>query len=360
MPFSRALINGERWPDEAGAHVNAHGGGVLRHGGRLWWFGEHKVAGPAGNRAEVGVSAYSSADGLSWRREGVALEASDDPGSPLRRGCVIERPKVLRCPDTGRFAMWFHFEAWGQEGYRTARAGVAVADLPAGPYRLVSLIRPDAGQWPRGEPPADCRPLSEAERTLMESRSHRGDNMEPGDDRLLWRRDHAGGQMSRDQTVFADPAGGAWHVRASEENSTLHVSRLRDGWLGTAGDYWRVFPGGFHEAPCLCRHRGRYWLLTSGCTGWAPNAARLAVADRPEGPWTALGNPCQGPAGPHGGPETTFGGQGACLWRHADGRWIWCLDLWRPGDAEDGRYAWLPLEWEGDRPVVRWRERWEG
>jgi hypothetical protein len=23
-----------------------------------------------------------------------------------------------------------------------------------------------------------------------------------------------------------------------------------------------------------------------------------------------------------------------------------------------GRYVWLPVEWEGDKPVVRWRDRW--
>ena len=34
------------------------------------------------------------------------------------------------------------------------------------------------------------------------------------------------------------------------------------------------------------------------------------------------------------------------------------LDIWRPKNAIDGRYAWLPVEWEDGKPVVRWRERW--
>lgn len=42
---------GELWPDDRGTHINAHGGCLLRHGGRIYWYGEHKVAGRAGNLA---------------------------------------------------------------------------------------------------------------------------------------------------------------------------------------------------------------------------------------------------------------------------------------------------------------------
>jgi hypothetical protein len=34
------------------------------------------------------------------------------------------------------------------------------------------------------------------------------------------------------------------------------------------------------------------------------------------------------------------------------------FDVWRPKDAIDGRYVWLPVEWEDGKPVVRWRDRW--
>ena len=44
---------GAIWPDDKGVHINAHGGGVLFHDGRYYWFGEHKVAGEAGNQAQV-------------------------------------------------------------------------------------------------------------------------------------------------------------------------------------------------------------------------------------------------------------------------------------------------------------------
>ena len=124
-PARTQFIPGEIWPDDRGVHINAHGGGVLFHGGRYYWFGEHKIAGAAGNIAHVGVHAYSSADLYNWKDEGIALAVSDDPGSDIVRECVIERPKVIFNPGTGRFVMWFHLELQGQ-GYQAARVGVAV------------------------------------------------------------------------------------------------------------------------------------------------------------------------------------------------------------------------------------------
>ena len=49
---------GAVWTDTDGAVINAHGGGILYDGGRYYWFGEHKTAGPAGNLAQVGVHCY--------------------------------------------------------------------------------------------------------------------------------------------------------------------------------------------------------------------------------------------------------------------------------------------------------------
>ena len=58
----RSFRPGERWPDDQGVHINAHGGGILDFEGRYYWFGEHKVAGEIGNTAQVGVHCYSSPD----------------------------------------------------------------------------------------------------------------------------------------------------------------------------------------------------------------------------------------------------------------------------------------------------------
>ena len=331
---SPAFTPGVLWPDDRGVHINAHGGGILRHGDRWYWFGEHKTAGEAGNTALVGVHVYSSADLYHWRDEGISLGVSGDSASDIERGCVLERPKVLRDPISGRFVMWFHLELKGR-GYEAARAGVAVADRVTGPYRFLRSGRVNSGLWP----------VNAAE-----------DERDPNSHLV---RDMPGGQMARDMTLFVDAEGIAWHVYASEENRTLQAARLRADLTAHDGRYWRLLPGGANEAPAIFRARGRYYMITSGLTGWAPNAARSFVADRIEGPWTALGNPMRGT------PDqvaTTFGAQSSFVLplptKDGRERFVFMADIWRPKNAIDGRYVWLPIEWEGERPVLRYRDRW--
>jgi hypothetical protein len=39
----------------------------------FYWFGEHKIAGEAGNVAHVGVHCYTSTDLYNWKDAGIAL-----------------------------------------------------------------------------------------------------------------------------------------------------------------------------------------------------------------------------------------------------------------------------------------------
>jgi len=145
-------------------------------------------------------------------------------------------------------------------------------------------------------------------------------------------------------------------VHASEGNATLHLSRLAPGGLNTAGGFTRAFAGGYREAPAVFKHRGRYYLLSSGCTGWDPNPADAAVADAPLGEWKALGNPCIGP-----GAETTFQAQSAFA-LPVDGRpgaFIFMADLWNKEDLRLSRYAWLPLRFHEEKPVIEWVDEWD-
>jgi hypothetical protein len=330
----KAFEPGATWPDDKGVHINAHGGGILEYAGVHYWFGEHKIEGDAGNAAHVGVHVYSSRNLTDWRDEGIALAVTDDPASDIVKGALIERPKVIYNPSTRKFVMWFHLELKGQ-GYKAARSGVAVADKVTGPYVYQGSFRPNAGVWPAGLPDAQKDPA-----------------------KSFIARDHASGQMARDMTLFVDDDGTAYHLYASEENRTLHISRLSPDFLRPAGEYARMMPFADDEAPAIFKHGGKYYLVTSGLSGWAPNAARSYVAGHIYGPWTALGNPVRGT------PEQariTFGGQSThaiTLTRKGCERHILMLDIWRPKNAIDGRYAWLPVEWEGGKPVLRWRERW--
>jgi hypothetical protein len=342
--------------DDHGEAINAHGAGFLHHEGVYYWYGEHKIAGSEGNRAHVGVRVYSSVDLLSWRNEGVALAVSDDAGSDIARGCILERPKVIHCARTGKFVMWFHLEPRGA-GYTGARSGIAVSDSPVGPFQFLESIRPNAGVWPENVPDALRQPLSADELATLAALPLAGGPVPYYPKNLLFRRDFAGGQMARDMTLFVDDDGTAYHIYASEENGTLHISQLSADYLRPAGRYVRVFPGRFHEAPTILKWRGRYFLIASDCTGWAPNAARVSVADHILGPWEELGNPCLGK-----GSEIahTFESQGTFILpvKGREDAFIFVADRWRPADAIDGRYVWLPIEFQHGVPTIRWRERW--
>jgi len=299
---------GELWPDNNKVHINAHGGGIIRQGRRYFWFGEHKIAGPDGNSAQVGVHCYSSSNLYDWRDEGIALKVSDDPSSDIVKGSVIERPKVVYNKKTKSFVMWFHLELRGQ-GYEAARVGVATSKRVTGPYAFIRSFRPDDAE-------------------------------------------------SRDMTVFQDDDGKAYLFHSSEGNSTMHISLLSDDYLSTSGKFVRVFEGRYMEAPAVFKHSGKYYLIASGCTGWAPNAARSAVADSIFGPWKELGNPWQGPSEQ---TEISFDTQStfALPIKHK-GKDIVILmaDRWRPKNPIDGRYIWLPVDFVNGEPIMKWRNKW--
>ncbi len=352
----RPIEPGARWVDDQGIAINAHGGGFLLHSGRFYWYGQHMVAGDAGNSAQVGVHAYSSVDLCEWHDEGIALAVSPDPKSEIVKGCLIERPKVIFNSQTGEFVMWFHLEEKGR-GYSAAEVGIAVAEEPAGPFRFVKGLRPNAGHWPRNVPENSKRPLSPGERARLSGIAMSGGPIADFPIDLVYRRDFESGQMSRDLTLFVDDDGAAYLVTASEENATLQISRLTGDFLNVTGDFVRVFPNGFNEAPAIFKRRGRYFMFTSGTTGWAPNACRLAVADSIWGPWKPVGNPCVGTAEQKG---TTFGAQSTYVLTVPGraNRYVFMADRWKPENPIDGRYIWLPLRWRDDLPVLEWTDSW--
>jgi beta-xylosidase len=346
------FVPGAVWEDPNGTPINAHGGGILIHGDTYYWFGEHKVAGKKGNAAHVGVRCYSSRDLYHWTDEGIALSVSHDPESDIAAGCILERPKVIHNKKTGRFVMWFHLEPKGT-GYKAARSGVAVSDSVTGPYTYLRSFRPNAGVWPEN--------LDEPFRTPLPENELKDDVFSGGPDERIQncnvlRRDFKGGQMARDMTLFVDDDGQAYHLYASEENGTLHISLLTDDYLAPAGRYVRVFENRWMEAPAICKREGKYYMLMSGCTGWAPNAARSAVAESIWGPWKELGNPCIG-----NGNDSTFGGQSTYIVKFNDqpDAYIALFDQWRPENAIDGRYLWLPMNFTDDGFEIHFRNQWD-
>lgn len=307
---------GELWYDDAGHVINAHGGGVMYHNGAYWWYGEHKVYGKEGNRAHVGVHVYSSTDLMNWTDRGVALAVAEPPKegeaeSPIVDGCVIERPKVVFCPKTGKFVMHFHLELKGR-GYHAAQLGIAEADVPEGPFTFLRALRPN-------------------------------------------------GEMSRDQTLFVDVDGSAWQICASESNRTTHVNRLTDDFRDFTGEFHRMGVDESTEAAAVCRKGDWYYLIGSGCTGWRPNTARLYRAKSIKGPWERLGNPCTGVNPASGlGADITWGAQSTFILpvTGREGEFIAMFDIWHPANHEESRYVWLPIVFEEDTLTIPWRSAW--
>lgn len=356
---------GEVWPDNNGVHINAHGGGILEAEGLYWWYGEDKIAGKAGNNAHTGVHVYSSDDLLNWRDEGLALdvrgyESGDLSGVPAK----VERPKVLRSLVSGKYVMYFHLVRKGED-YYNSRTGIAVASNPRGPFRFVKSVRPNAGKWPLNAKPEDC---SQAE---VEKWSAYADWTMPDwtEKTLSFIRNgnfvaahFAKGQLAQDQTLFRDDDGKTYHIYASEFDATIHIAELCDDLMDYTGRYWRAFEGTWTEAPAVCKRDGWYYLLGSGCSGWAPNAARHYRSRSLAGPWESLGNPCHGvnPANDLG-PEKTWGCQSTFIMPYpgCDGKFIALFDMWRPENAIDGRYVWLPVDFDEDgRMSIVWRDSW--
>lgn len=380
---------GQVWLDDNGRHINAHGAGAIFDNGRYYIFGEHKLGGTLGNKSVVGVHCYSSDDLYNWKDEGIALEMSGDPNSEIVRGTILERPKVIYNPRTKKYVMWMHLEfrkgptaksadlkdIYAEKpDYSTARAGVAVADKIAGPYKYVGSFRPNAGKYPINGADGLRAYRAELEKDPnWKSKKFKGEERKKALARgFAFLRDFDGGQMSRDMTLFADDDGRAYLGCASEDNSTFHIHELNSEYTGFTGRFARVFPGGYHEAPAFFKRGGKYYMFSSHCTGWAPNPGRVSVSDEMLGEWRELGNPCRGDGQKksktvpvEAKADTTFRSQSSAVIpvRGKKDAFIYFGDRWIPEDAIDGRYIVLPVEWEGSgegaTPVIRWRDKWK-
>ena len=94
-------------------------------------------------------------------------------------------------------------------------------------------------------------------------------------------------------------------------------------------------------------------MITSGCTGWAPNEARMFSAPSIWGPWIQHPNPCRGPKA-----DKTFEGQSTFV-LPVGNQFIFIADSWRPNHPSHARYIWQPIDFEDGKPIIRWRDEWE-
>ncbi|KAI5080070.1 hypothetical protein GOP47_0005549 [Adiantum capillus-veneris] len=322
---------GREWRDTDGKPIQAHGGGILfvPETKTFYWYGENKdgrtyrLQKRSVARVDViGISCYSSKDLWIWKNEGIVLGAEKvNKSHDLYVSNVLERPKVIFNDKTKQYVMWMHVDT---ANYSKASVGLAISPTPVGPFTYLYSGRPHAYE-------------------------------------------------SRDMTLFKDDDGEAYLVYSSVDNSELHIGVLTDDYLNLERKMRSIMVGMHREAPAVFKHRGMYYMITSGCTGWAPNAALAHSAESMLGPWVTLGNPCMG--GNEDFRQTTFFSQGTFVLPlpGLQDLFLFMADRWNSHDLKDSRYVWLPLTMDGpvDEPLeddfefplwsrvsIHWHRRW--
>ena len=368
--------------DNNGEVIQAHGGQVQRikweqgydfdGNGQIeadekefwYWIGEDKTN---DYRPCPGIHAYISQDLLNWVDMGRVLRTvpnwetfttdkyftdlygdlteaeqkaayndiwTDDDATDS--GCVIERPKMIYNEKTKQYVIWFHADGQipGSSGgnYAKAKAGVAVSSSPFGPFQMKgSYLLNYVDGLKQGFPD--------------------------------------GHGNVRDMNLFKDDDGTAYVIYSSDGNANMYIAKLNDSYTNIAKtndegairdvDFSVNFIGSSREAPAMFKYKDKYYLITSGCSGWSPNAAQYAVADTPLGPWKVMGDPCTDEDA-----DTTYFTQSTCVIPvdAEKGQYIYMGDRWynpeisvgpgAGGSLRDSRYVWLPIEFTGDEEIV--------
>jgi len=304
------MKNGTCWLDDQGNLIQAHGGMIARFGDKWYWYGENKDGitdekSPVKYRMDViGMSCYSSNDLVNWHYEGLALSAEpSDPSHPLHPSKVAERPKVLYCEKTKKYVMWFHSDS---EDYWSACAGCAISDTPEGPFTFLYAVQPNR---------RDCRDIN----------------------------------------VYQDPiTGKAYVIHSGDWNHTLYFSELDETYTGFTGNCFAQLQEQTREGGAVCYHKGTYYCISSGCTGWDPNPALYATTEHLTTPMVLVDNPCEGP-----NYRKTFGGQSTYIFQAGD-KFYLMLDHWKQTNLRESGYSILPIDFSNGQMTVRWQPEFNG
>ena len=151
---------------------------------------------------------------------------------------------------------------------------------------------------------------------------------------------------------FRVPQDGLIHIGLLHGDVTTSDSRYRPiraaDIAGSGLDYLAL--GHVHSCS------GVYWMITSGCTGWAPNEARMFKAASLWGPWEQLPSPFVGKDA-----KKSFHTQGTYIFKveGTEDGFVFMADRWNPQSLKNSRHIWLPIDFEADgTPVIRWVDSW--
>lgn len=273
---------GEVWPDAAGKHIQAHGGGIIKVNGMYYWYGEERSQGlDTGFRY---VSGYSSKDLVHWTFMGDVLKLSDP--EQLGSHWILERPKVYYHARSRKYVLYFHLD---DRRYKFARVGVATSDHPEGPFAYVKSFRPL--------------------------------NLE-----------------SRDIGQFIDDDGTPYLVFESRPSGGFYIAGLSDDYMDV------VKAVSFIHLPleggAIVHYKGLYYSIGSALTGWHPNPNKFATATSLSGPWSVFKNIAPDSVNTYGSQSTLL----LKVAGTKDTTIVFMGDQWKPATQWDSRYLWMPLQ----------------
>ena len=289
------VINGVPWYDDRDSVVSAHGANILYDGGRYYMFGENKT-----DSANVftGFSCYSSADLVNWHYERIALKTQ--PGGRMGPGRVGERPKVLRCPQTGEYVMLMHSD---DLRYKDPCVAYATSKTVNGEYTF------------RGPLLYNGKPI---------------------------RKWDIGSFVDDDGQGYLLVHHGYIYRLAPDFHSV--DSCLTAGVEGTG------------ESPAMFKHEGIYYWLSSHTTSWERNDNMYHTSRSLAGPWKAMGNFCPEGSLTHNS-QTTF-----VLPLTIEGRTVpmFMGDRWSfPKQHSAATYVWMPVRVaDGRMEIPRMWQAW--
>ncbi len=344
-----AVYPGKPWLDTRGERIQAHGGAVYYEDGVYYWYGENKEHTDGKNGIWTwGLKVYASTDLMNWEDRGFLIPPDlEDPNSALFPTKRVDRPHILKCGKTGKYVCWIKLS--GPEAAFT----IWQADKLLGPYEMVeNLYNP-------------------------------------------------GGHKAGDFDMISDPSDGKGYLYFDADHTCMLCMELSGDYLHaekeTARSYPDLRPPFTREAPALFEKNGKKYMLTSGMTGYVPNRSDSAVSDRWDIPFESLGDPH-----PDDVSRASYNSQISKIFRvEGTDMFIAMADRWLPEQPVDARladvftrviagtydpehyqatdeerremyaankletadtsiadYVWLPVEWNEDKPVLRWHENW--
>ncbi len=342
---------GKKWLDTEGNPIQAHGFSVFydEASKEYLWLGENKEKTRIGGTVwHWGVRLYASRDFYNWENRGIIIPPEpDDLTSPLHPTYCMDRPHIIYCKQTGKYVAWLKIMGGLMSQFMT----VLTANRLEGPYTMVRKV---------------YHPL----------------DMDSGDFALA-----VDGETEKAYIFFERP------------HFELICATLTEDYTACTGEYSAHYEGRkppyTREAPTFFTREGKKYLITSGTTGYYPNRSTVCVFDDFHGKYQDLGDPCIGDP-----TDTTFNSQiTSVLCLPGTDRYVACADRWMPyaivpkmskhivrkfekmfrdyvpdktpktdgvsgklrrhmENTRHSRYVFLPIEWQGQKPVIRWQEEW--